>query len=116
MPFFNQSVLQHLFSIKGASKIIFVCNKIDFNDLDIQLNYLSEINSIPTEIIPIESHKRGPVFSLKEISAYLPDNNLIAVSYCDYYASDFGCFQFLDQINKFDDLAGSVLTLSLIHI
>lgn len=87
----GKTMVEHVVSMyPGSHEFIFVCNE-DFAE-DNTLRFLEK--ELPnSRVIPISSHKLGPVYSLSLVWNELPSDEPVLVSYCDFYAHwDFADF------------------------
>lgn len=66
------------------SDFIFVCNDIHMNNSSIGMESTLRDKAPNSTIFTIKSHKLGPVYSLQQVSEYIPEDEEIIVSYCDY--------------------------------
>jgi NDP-sugar pyrophosphorylase family protein len=75
----------------GVTRTIFVCRKdhLETTPLSSVLRSLAPEG----EIVPIEGHKKGPVYAVSQAFEYINDSEPIIASYCDYYMHwDFASF------------------------
>lgn len=88
-------IIQHVTSLFPNSEFIFICSSVHLEQTPMR----SILESIApgSKIVAIEPHKKGPVYTVLEASADIPDDEAIIVSYCDYGTKwNFG--KFLDDI------------------
>lgn len=70
------------FDIKNDN-FLFICNENDFSKN--KLKELFDNLKISYEIISIQNHKLGPVYSLIQAKNYIKDLENVIVNYCDFY-------------------------------
>ena len=88
----GKTMIEHVVSMyPGKHEFIFVCNE---NFVKSELIRTLKKNLPSSRIIPIPSHKLGPVHSLSLVWDRLPENEPVLVSYCDFNAHwDFADFE-----------------------
>lgn len=75
-----------------ATEFTFICQEDHLQKTPMRM-VLESLN-VPSQIIGIAPHKRGPVFALKQAYAAIQDEAPCLVSYCDYYMHwNFADFQ-----------------------
>ncbi len=78
----------------GETNFVFICNKEHLDNLP--LRSVLE-NLVPSaRIIPIEPHKKGPVYAVSQCFDEIDDDDEIVVNYCDFY-SDWDYADFLSD-------------------
>lgn len=78
----------------GETNFVFICSKEHLDTLP--LRSVLE-NLVPSaRIIPIEPHKKGPVYAVSQCFDEIDDDDEIVVNYCDFY-SDWDYADFLSD-------------------
>ena len=90
-------IIQHVTSLFPGSEFIFICSSAHLEQTP--LRDILEIISPGSKIVSIEPHKKGPVYTVLEASADIPDDEAIIVSYCDY-GTKWNFDKFLDDIGE----------------
>ena len=91
----NKPIISHILdAYPYLEKVFFICNKEQLENKKLDLkNKLFKIKKNAT-IFSIESHKKGPVFSLIQIIDQLDPNLKTIVNYCDFgWKWDFSSFE-----------------------
>lgn len=98
----NMPMIKHVMSLfPGVTNVTFICCEEDLRETQME-SVLREICPF-ARIVPIERHKRGPVFSITKAFDVIDDDEPIIVSYCDY-SGDWNFSQFLAEAKDFDGM------------
>ena len=92
---FGKAIIQYIvekFSMND--RFIFICREEHLANRDLNLkNYLKTL-APNSNIISVENHKLGPVYSLMQIEKYIKDEKEIIVNYCDFdWRWDYNVFK-----------------------
>jgi NDP-sugar pyrophosphorylase family protein len=99
----NKTVLElvvetiHSSDEENYSNYIFVVKKEDIMKYNVHVFISSHFPECT--IVPIESNKEGPVYSLKNAYEYILNDEEVLVSYCDLYIK-WNFQEFIDYINS----------------
>ena len=81
----NQTIISHVVDLfPKVNSITFICNKDHLSDPNLKMEEtLLKINS-KVKIIPIDPHKKGPIFAIIKASKFLDFEQPAVVNYCDF--------------------------------
>lgn len=81
----SKPIIEHLSTkvFNGSESVYFICREDHLRD-NFYFKELKRISS-KDKIIPIPSHKKGPVHTYLEAYQRLPSLDNLLISYCDYY-------------------------------
>ena len=79
----GKKIIEHIISLfPGEENFIFICNQEDVNKTSIK--EILKLNAPKHQLKIIKSHKKGPVFAVKQIFDEINDEDEVIVNYCDF--------------------------------
>lgn len=108
----GKPIIAHVLDMfPGVDDVIFICNEDHLNSTDMQ-SVLETLRPNST-IVPITSHKKGPVYAVAQAFDYISPDIPVMVSYCDFTQRwDFPSFVASTKINN---IAGAVPAYTGFH-
>ena len=91
----GKPIIAHVINLfSNDSEFIFICNKEHLKNTDVKDILFKYCPS--GKIIPIEPHKKGPVYAVIQALEYISDNEEVIVNYCD-----FSCYWSFSEFCKY---------------
>lgn len=79
----GKPIIAHVLDMfPGIDDVVFICNKEHLRDTEMEA-VLRSLKPNST-IIPIDSHKKGPVYAITYAYEYLNEEEDVMISYCDF--------------------------------
>ncbi len=88
----------------GETDFLFICQKSHLENTRLRTVLENKVQGC--EILAIESHKKGPVWAIKQAYNHIPDNEPCIVNYCDFFM-DWDYEKFKNEVLK-SGIAGSI--------
>ena len=91
----GKPIISHVIDMfPGEKNFIFICNKehLEKTDMEKILKRYSEEG----KIVPINPHKKGPVFAVNQALDYINDEESAIINYCD-----FSCYWDFEKFKSF---------------
>ncbi|NBV98673.1 MAG: capsular biosynthesis protein [Proteobacteria bacterium] len=79
----------------GETDFLFICQQTHLEETNLREVLETKVPSC--EILAIESHKKGPVWAIKQAFDLIPDNEPCIVNYCDFFM-DWDYNHFKNQV------------------
>jgi len=97
----GKPIIEHVVNLyPGEKDITFICTKEHLASIPAIRPTLQKIAPYG-RIVPIDSHKKGPVFAVSQMMDKLPDEEEVIVSYCDF-SSYWDYDDFLNHVRTRD--------------
>jgi NDP-sugar pyrophosphorylase family protein len=95
----SKPIIHHIVDLYPGSNFVFICNKQHLEETPM---YSILKGIVPScTIVPIESHKFGPVYAVKQAYSYIDDEKPAIINYCDF-SNVFDFDEFKDYIVNVD--------------